>query len=93
MNCTGCGVELDPSQDQVNAAVDDVLRASLQDAHQHAGVCPLCGHSKEIPVSKRRPVLFALLVAAVLAAGAVGFLLLRSQNTQRAAAANDALAP
>jgi len=91
MNCTGCGVELDPSQDQVNAAVDDVLRASLQDAHQHAGVCPLCGHSKDLPVSERRPVLFTLLVMAVLGAGTVGFLLLRSQKTERAAAANDAL--
>lgn len=92
MNCSGCGVELDPSQDQVNSAVDDVLRTSLQDAEKHAGVCPLCGHSKEIPIAERRPVLFALLVVAVLSAGAVGFFLLRSQNTQRAAAANDALA-
>ena len=53
MNCQGCGLELDPSQQQVNTAVDEILETSLADAKKKGGVCPLCGHSKEVPYSTR----------------------------------------
>lgn len=91
MNCRGCGVELEPSEEQVNTAVDEVLQASLQDAHNKGGVCPLCGHSKDIPVSHRKTVLFGLLLACLLLAAGLGLLFLRSRRTMRATAANDAI--
>jgi len=91
MNCRGCGVELDPSQEQVNTAVDEVLRASLEDAHNTGGVCALCGHSKDIPVSHRKTVLFALLIACLLLTAGLGWLFLRSRETVRATAAKDAI--
>src|SRR5947208_1949999 len=47
MNCRGCGTQLDPTLEQVNAAVEQVLEASLKDAEKKGGVCPLCGHSKD----------------------------------------------
>ena len=53
MNCQGCGTQLDPTLEQVNTAVDQVLEASLKDAEKKGGVCPLCGHSKEHPISDR----------------------------------------
>jgi uncharacterized membrane protein YvbJ len=37
MNCNGCGVELDPSEEQVNTAVDQVLETSLRDAQKKGG--------------------------------------------------------
>jgi uncharacterized membrane protein YvbJ len=74
MNCHGCGVELDPSEDQVNTAVDEILETSLKHAEETGGVCPLCGHSKDIPTSQKKSVLIALLFACLLllAAGALG---------------------
>jgi Cytochrome oxidase complex assembly protein 1 len=66
MNCRGCGVELDPTENQVNAAVDQVLDTPLEDAKKTGGVCPLCGHSKYTPVSHRKTVQFALLLGSVL---------------------------
>jgi YD repeat-containing protein len=92
MNCRGCGVELDPSQEQVNEAVDQVLETSLQDAHKTGGVCPLCGHSKDVPYSHRKSVLFTLLVASLVASVAVGIAIWQSRLTQRALAARDAVA-
>jgi hypothetical protein len=91
MNCSGCGVEIDPSEEQVNTAVDQVLQASLQDAHKKGGVCPLCGHSKDIPVSHRKTVLFALLLVCLLLTIGLGWLFLRSRATARATAAKDAV--
>ena len=55
MNCRGCGVQLDPSQEQVSTTVEEILETSLKDAEKKGGVCPLCGHSKEIPYSHRCP--------------------------------------
>jgi YD repeat-containing protein len=91
MNCQGCGVELDPTEEQVNTAVDQVLDVSLKDAKRHSGVCPLCGHSKHVPYSRRKSVLFALLLACLVATGIVAIGIHRSKATQRAEAANDAL--
>ena len=34
MNCRGCGVELDPSQEQVNTTVEEILETSLKDAER-----------------------------------------------------------
>jgi YD repeat-containing protein len=91
MNCGGCGVELDPSEEQVNASVDQILETSLKDAERKGGVCPLCGHSKEIPYSHRKTVLFGLLLACLLVSITAGIGVYRSRQTQRAAAANDAV--
>ena len=92
MNCRGCGVILDPSEEQVNTAVDQILETSLQDAEKKGGVCPLCGHSKEVPYSHRKSVLFALLLACLLVSVVVGIGVQRSRQTQRAALAGEALA-
>jgi len=91
MNCRGCGVELEPSEEQVNAAVDQVLEASLKDAREGGGVCPLCGHSKHVPYSHRKTVLFGLLLACLLVGLVVAITVQRSRQTERAAAAQDAV--
>jgi YD repeat-containing protein len=92
MNCRGCGVEVDPSQEQVNTAVDQILETSLKDAGKSGGVCPLCGHSKEVPYSHRKTVLFGLLLACLLVSVVVGIGVQRSRQTQRAAVARDVVA-
>ena len=92
MNCRGCGVEVDPSEEQVNTTVDQILETSLADAVKKGGVCPLCGHSKQVPYSHRKTVLFALLLACLLVSVGVGIGLQRSRATQRAAVATDAVA-
>jgi len=91
MNCGGCGVELDPSEEQVNASVDQILDTSLKDAERRGGVCPLCGHSKEVPYSHRKTVLFGLLLACLLISIAAGIGVYRLRQTQRTAVANDAV--
>src|SRR3982074_2622020 len=92
INCRGCGGELDPSEDQVNAAVDQVLETSLEDAEKTGGVCPLCGHSKQVPYSHRKTVLFGLLLAWPLVSIVVGMGIQRSRQTQREAVAEEAVA-
>jgi YD repeat-containing protein len=92
MNCRECGVGLDPSEEQVNAAVDQVLETSLKDAQNKGGVCPLCGHSKEVPYSHRKTFLFGLLVACLVVSIVVALSVQRSRQTQLATAASDALA-
>jgi YD repeat-containing protein len=91
VNCQGCGVDLDPSTEQVNTAVDQVLETSLADAKKKGGVCPLCGHSKAVPYSHRRTVLFGLLLASLLIAAAGAISIYRHHQTQRNAAARDAI--
>jgi YD repeat-containing protein len=66
MKCRGCGVELDPSEEQVHSAVDRILRSSRQDAQKKGGVCPLCGRSQKVPHSHRRTVLLGLLLACLI---------------------------
>jgi hypothetical protein len=92
MNCRDCGVVLDPSQEHVNSTVDQILETSLKDAEKKGGVCPLCGHSKHVPYSHRKTVLLGLLLMSVLVSVVVGISIQRSQQTQRAAAANEAVA-
>jgi hypothetical protein len=89
MNCNGCGVELDPSEEQVNRTVDQVLETSLQDAHQKGGVCPLCGHCKDVPVSHRKSVQFAVLITSLLVATGIGIAFQQWRQTQRGAVANE----
>lgn len=92
MNCLGCGVELYPSEEQVNTAVDQILETSLKDAEKEGGVCPLCGHCKEVPYSQRKSVLFTLLVTCVLILG-VGALVFRQwRQTERASVISAAVA-
>ena len=91
MNCQGCGVELDPTEEQVNAAVDQVLETSLKHAEQAGGVCPLCGHCKDVPYSQKKSVLFQLLVACLVVLAAVLLVQWRSRQTDRNAVVAAAL--
>jgi YD repeat-containing protein len=91
MNCSGCGVELDPSEEQVNSAVDQILETSLKHAERTGGVCPLCGHSKEVPYSQRKSVLFALLAACLVLLGAGALILRQWRQTERASIVSTAI--
>ena len=68
MSCPGCGTDLETVdlKDAVNQAVNEVLEASVADAVETGGVCPLCGHSKAVPASHRKSVQFALLLACLV---------------------------
>ncbi len=92
MNCRGCGDVLDPTEEQVNSAVDGVLQTSLSDAVDHGGVCPLCGHSKHVPYSQRRTVQLAMLVTCLVFCVSLWLHSRWQQGTQRVAAATDAVA-
>jgi hypothetical protein len=92
MNCRGCGTDLTPSEEQVNTRVDQILETSLKDAEKKGGVCPLCGHSEEVPYSHCKTVLFALLLASLLAMVVVGIGVQRSRQTERGALAGKAVA-
>ncbi len=92
MNCQGCGVDLDLTQEHVDSAVDQILETSLKDAQQSGGVCPLCGHSKEVPYPHRKPVLFALLATCVVILSAAAFVLWQSRQTGRSAVVNELIA-
>jgi hypothetical protein len=92
MNCRECGVDLDPSVEQVNAAVDGILESSLRDAEKRGGVCPLCGHSKDIPYARRPPVLFLLLMACLVSGSVAITIYEAGKLTRKSAVANEALA-
>lgn len=85
MNCRGCGVVLEPSEEQVNTAVDQILHTSLEHARDTGGVCPLCGHSKAIPNTAKKSVLFAMLLACLAALCVVILILQHLRQTDRAA--------
>ena len=90
-NCRGCGSVLDPTDQEVNQAVDEVLVASLKDAEKHGEICPLCGHSKTQPISHRKSVQFGLLLLALVVASGLTFVYYRHRDTERQAAAHEAL--
>ena len=92
MNCNGCGVELDPSEHEVNQAVDQVLTTSIEHAKATGGVCPLCGHSKAVPYSQKRSVLFALLIASLLIFAVVSAVVWQRLHTDRGSAVAAAIA-
>ncbi len=83
---------LEPTEEQVNTTVDQVLQTSLEDAHAHGGVCPLCGHSKEIAYSNRPSVLFVLLVACLVVGAVLSAYLGTMKLTKRNAAVNVSVA-
>src|SRR5579872_1800068 len=89
MNCRGCGVEVEPTAEQINLGVDQILEASLEDAKIKGGVCPLCGHSKELPYSHRKSIQFLLLSAALLLVFGVAATFYISRQTTRAAVASE----
>ena len=92
MNCNGCGIELDPTEEQVNSSVDQIMDTSLKDAQKTGGVCPLCGHCKQVPYSHRKTVLFGLIVGCLIVGLAVGTAIYTRRHTERAAVANEVLA-
>ena len=92
MNCRGCGEVLDPTEEQVNSAVNEVWQTSLSDAVDHGSVCPLCGHSKYVPYSHRRTVQLAMLITCLVFCVSLWLHSRWQQGTQRVAAAADAVA-
>jgi YD repeat-containing protein len=92
MKCRGCGVELDPNQQQVNSAPDPALRHALKDVQQNGGACPLCGRSRYVPYWRRRKVLLGVLKAALLIGTVVEVAFYLARTTDRAAVTREALA-
>jgi YD repeat-containing protein len=90
-NCRGCGTVLDPTDQEVNQGVNEILEASLQDAITHGEICPLCGHSKAEPVSHRKTVQFALLLALLILAGGLAIAYRMNRNTERQGGVEQAL--
>ncbi len=91
MNCGGCGTLLEPTEEQVNEAVDEVLAASLADAHDSGGVCPLCGYSQAVPFWNRKTVLFGLMTACLCSVVAVFLVIHHVSYTERSEAVAEAL--
>jgi YD repeat-containing protein len=90
-NCRGCGSLVDPTLDEANQAVDEVLTASLKDAKKHGEICPLCGHSQAQPVSHRKSIQFAMLAVLLLAMMAFAAAYFARGNTERQAVGRDVL--
>ena len=91
VNCRECGVDFEPTIDEVNQAVDEILETSLNDAVRRGSVCPLCGHSKNVPVSHRKTIQFALLLAYLSILIGIAVVVHQSRQTERNLAANEAL--
>ena len=91
MNCLECGVDFEPTPVEVNQAVDEILETSLNDAVRSGGVCPLCGHSKNVPVSHRKTIQFALLLTCLSILIGIAVVVYQSRQTERNLAANEVL--
>jgi Cytochrome oxidase complex assembly protein 1 len=90
-NCRGCGTVLDPTENEVNQGVNDILEASLRDAIKHGETCPLCGHSKAQPISHRKSVQFGWLLVVLLIGSGFAVTYRMHRNSERQAAAREAL--
>jgi YD repeat-containing protein len=90
-NCRGCGTVLDPTENEVNQGVNEILEASLKDAVKQGEICPLCGHSQAQPISHRKSIQFGLLLAALLLGAVLAVAYRIQRNTERQAAAQEAL--
>src|SRR5258708_1746784 len=90
-NCRGCGSVVDPTLEETNQAVDDILIASIKDAKQHGEICPLCGHSQSQPVAHRKSVQFGMLTALLLVAIVVAVTYYLHRDTERQAVAQEVL--
>jgi len=91
VNCRECGIDFEPTPDEVNQAVDEILETSLNHAVRVGGACPLCGHSKNVPVSHRKTTQFALLLACLSILIGIAVVVHQSRQTERNVAANEAL--
>jgi len=91
VNCLECGVDFEPTPVEVNQAVDEILETSLNDAVRSGGVCPLCGHSKNVPVSHRKTIQFALLLTCLSILIGIAVVVYQSRQTERNLAANEVL--
>jgi YD repeat-containing protein len=90
-SCRGCGTMVDPTEHEVNTGVDEILHASLKDAVKHGEICPLCGHSKAVPISNRKSIQFGILLLVLLIVAALALSYFMHQNTERQAAALEGL--
>jgi YD repeat-containing protein len=94
VNCRGCGTEVEdnPNLAAVNQAVDEVLQASVEDARQRGGVCPLCGHSHYVPFYNRDTFRTALLLGVWVLLGLILATTYYTRSPIRSSLAQDALA-
>lgn len=90
-NCRGCGSVVDPTLEEANQAVNEVLVASLKDAKKHGEICPLCGHSQAQPVSQRKWIQFVMLAALLLISLVIGLMYSMHRDTERQAVAAEVL--
>jgi YD repeat-containing protein len=90
-SCRGCGSVLDLTQEQIRQAVDEVLEETRPEIKPLPGVCPLCGRSSAVPVSHRKSVHFALLLALLVLASALAIAYYARRDTERQQIARQAL--
>jgi YD repeat-containing protein len=84
MTCSGCGVELDQTQEQVNSLGSRVLDPSLHGAANTGGICPLCGRSKTSAYARRKRIVIGFLKVLLLVGTAVEIAFYVSRTTERA---------
>src|SRR5207302_11321238 len=84
MTCSGCGVELDQTQEQVNSLGSQVLDPSLHGAANTGGICPLCGRSKTSAYARRKRIVIGFLKVLLLVGTAVGIAFYASRTTEPA---------
>ena len=90
-SCRGCGSVLDPTQEQIRQAVDEVLEETRPDIKPFPGVCPLCGRSSAVPVSQRKSIQFALLSALLVLTSILAIAYYVRRDTERKQIAQQAL--
>src|SRR5437773_9922597 len=84
MTFSGCGVELDQTQEQVNSLGSQVLDPSLHGAANTGGICPRCGRSKTSAYARRKTSVIGFLKVLLLVGTAVEFAVYVSRTTERA---------
>src|SRR5881394_3698153 len=84
MTCSGCGVELDQTQEQVNSLGSQVLDPSLHGAANTGGISPLCGRSKTSAYARRKRIVIGFLKVLLLVGTAVEIAFYVSRTTERA---------
>lgn len=82
-SCRGCGSVLDLTQEQIRQAVDEVLEETRPEIKPLQGVCPLCGRSSAVPVSQRKSIQFALLLALLILASVIAIAYYARRDTER----------
>ncbi|PYX04791.1 MAG: hypothetical protein DMG88_23540 [Acidobacteria bacterium] len=91
MTWSGCGVELDQTQEPANSVADQFPDSSLHSAPEIGAVCPLCGRLKTSTYARRKRILIGFLKALLLVGTAVEIAFYISRSTERASVMHAAL--